>query len=138
MADIAVVTAARVRIVESIQQDTQIAAEAIAAGAPVRYDTNGRFTNANGTSTTEGNVFGIAWNSVVAGQSITAIRQGVLDGWNLDALAYGAAVQLSNTDGRLDSGGAPTVAVRVGMVIPVNAQQLGDVPDKVLLVDIKN
>jgi hypothetical protein len=138
VADIALATADTTRIVESIQQDTQVAGEAITAGMAVRYDTNGRFTKANATSATEGAAYGVAWNTVAAGGRVTAIRQGVMDGWELDALAFGALVQLSNTDGRLDSGGTPTGTYRVGMVVPIPANQLGDTPDKALLIDVRN
>lgn len=137
MADIALVTANRVSVVESIQQMSLPAAEAITAGAPVRIDTStGKFTNANGTSAAEARVWGIASRTVLAGDALTAIRRGVLDGFALDALAYDAAVQLSNTDGRLDSGGTPTVVATVGRVIPSAATTTGTAYDKLLSVEL--
>ena len=83
MANLALVTANQVHIVESIQQMTLPAAEAITPGAPVRIDTaTGRFTNANGSSAGEARVWGIATGekAIPDGATVTAIRRGVLDG----------------------------------------------------------
>jgi hypothetical protein len=136
MADIALVTANRVHIVESIIQKTLPAAEAITAGAPVRIDTTtGRFTNANATSAAEARVFGIAQRTVAAGEGLTAIRKGTMDGFNLDAMAYDAAVHLSNTDGRLADAAGTTAAI-VGRVVPGTANRISVSHDKLLFVDL--
>lgn len=134
MADLTLKTANRVEVVESIIQDTRVAAEAIVAGAPVRDDGNGKFTNANATTTTEAAVYGIAVKSVPAGFPVTAIRKGVLDGWS-NLPAFGATVYLSDTDGKL-ADAAGTVSVAVGNVIPGNANTAGAAPDKLLFVDL--
>jgi hypothetical protein len=134
MADLILKTANRVEVAESVIQDTRVAAEAIVAGAPVRDDGNGKFTNANATNATEAAVYGIATRSVPAGMPVTAIRKGVMDGWaNLPA--HGAAVYLSDTDGRL-ADAAGTVSVRIGTVIPGNANTAGAAADKLLFVDL--
>ena len=134
MADLTLTTANRVEVVESIIQDTRVAAEAIVAGAPVRDDGNGKFTNANATNATEAAVYGIAVKSVPAGFPVTAIRKGVLDGWS-NLPAHGATVYLSDTDGRLaDAAGTETVPV--GIVIPGNANTAGAAADKLLFVDL--
>ena len=136
MADIALVTADKVSVVESIVQMTLPAAEAVTAGAPVRIDTStGRFTKANGTVAAEARIYGIAARTVVAGAPVTAIRKGVMDGFVLDALAYDAAVYLSDTDGRIGDA-AGTVSTVVGRVIPGTASNLGVGYDKLLLVDL--
>ena len=134
MANIAVATADRVEIVESIRQMTLVAAEAILAGAPVRIDTAGKFTNANGTTTTENRVWGIATKTVAAGGALTAIRNGVLDGFTFSQ-AYDAIIYLSDTDGRLgDTAG--TVSTIIGRVIPATATTLGTAYDKLLSVEL--
>lgn len=138
MADIALTTAARVEVVESIEQMTLPAAEAITPGAPVRLDTStGKFTNANGTTTGEARVYGIATGgaAIAAGEPVTAIRQGVMDGFALSGLNYDAAVYLSDTDGRL-ADAAGTVSTVVGRVIPGTSTTLGTSYDKLLLVDL--
>lgn len=136
MADIALVTADKVEVVESIIQMTLPAAEAITAGMAVRLDTtNGRFTKANGTSAAEARIWGIATKTVASGMPVTAIRKGVMDGWDLSGLNYDAAVYLSDTDGRLgDANG--TVNVAVARVIPGTSTTLGTAYDKILSVEV--
>jgi hypothetical protein len=135
MANIAVATAGEIQIVVSIQQHTFPAAEAIVAGAPVRIDTTaGTVTNANGTTTTENRVWGIATKSVAAGEVVTVVRRGFLDGFTL-AGNYDSAVYLSDTDGRLgDTAG--TVSTIVGRVVPGFGHLLGSSPDKLLSVEL--
>lgn len=133
MADIALAQAARVRVVESILQATLPAAEAIVAGAPVRIDSNGKFANGNATTATEANIYGIATSSAAAGEALTALKLGVLDGFTL-AGAYGSAVYVSDTDARIaDSAGSQIN--RIGTVIPAWAQLIGTAADKLLFVD---
>ena len=136
MADISLITANKVEVVESIEQMTLPAAEAITAGMPVRLDTSsGKFTAANATGAAEARIYGIATKTAAAGMPVTAIRQGVMDGFDLSGLNYDAAVYLSNTDGRLaDANG--TVNVAVGRVIPGTSVTLGTAFDKFLHVDL--
>lgn len=134
MADIALVIADRISVVHPVRQLTLPAAEAITAGMAVRIDTSsGKFTKANGSSAGEARVFGIATKTVIAGESLTAIAVGVMDGWDLSSLAYDAAVYLSDTDGRLEGTTAPTVDVPIGRVIPGWAA--GSTADKLLWID---
>ena len=136
MANIALVTANKVSVVESIVQMTLPTAEAVTAGAPVRIDTStGRFTKANGTVAAEARIYGIAARTVVAGAPVTAIRKGVMDGFVLDALAYDAAVYLSDTDGRIGDA-AGTVSTVVGRVIPGTSNNIGVGLDKLLFIDL--
>jgi hypothetical protein len=135
MANIAVATAGRIRIVESIDQMTLPAAEAILAGAPVRLDTStGKFTNANGTSAGEARVYGIAVRSVAANEPVTAVARGVLDGYTFSQ-AYDATIYLSDTDGTL-ADAAGTTSKIVGRVIPATATTLGTAYDKLLRVEL--
>lgn len=133
MALIAVTTANKVHVVESIEQLTLPAAEAIVAGAIVRIDTDGKFTNGNGTSTTENRIYGVATRTVVAGQPVTAIAKGVLDGFTFSQ-AYDAILYASDTDGRIGDA-AGTASKIIGRVIPGWAQTLGSAADKLLRVE---
>lgn len=136
MALISVVTAGKIEVVESIRQMTLPAAEAITAGAPVRLDTtSGKFTNSNGTTAPEARVWGIALKTVAAGEPVTAIRNGVLDGFDLSSQAYDAAIYDSDTDGRLGDA-AGTVSTVIGRVIPGTATTLGTAYDKMLSVEL--
>lgn len=134
MANIALTTAGRIEVVESECQMTLPAAEAITAGEAVRIDTSGKFTGANGTTTTENRIYGIATRAAAAGTAVTAVRRGVLDGFNFSQ-AYDAIIYLSDTDGTLaDSAG--TVSTIVGRVIPAWGQNVGTAADKLLFVDL--
>jgi hypothetical protein len=135
MALIAVASAGRIRIVESIVQLTLPAAEAIVAGAPVRLDTTaGTFTNSNGTTAPEARTYGIATKSVAAGETVTALKVGVLDGFTFSQ-AYDAAIYVSDTDGRLGDA-AGTVSKVAGRVIPGTSTTLGTAYDKLLSVEL--
>lgn len=136
MADIALVTANKVEVVESIEQMTLPTDEAITAGMAVRLNTTtGKFTKANGSGAAEARIYGIATKTVASGMPLTAIRQGVMDGWDLSGLAYDAVVYLSDTDGRLGDA-AGTVSTVVGRVIPGTSEALGTSYSKLLLVDL--
>lgn len=136
MAVINLDTANKVEVVESVIQVTLPAAEAIVAGDAVRLDTaNGKFTKANGTTAAEARIFGIATRSAAAGEPVTVIRKGVMDGYDLSGMNYDAVVYLSNTDGALDTA-AGTVSTVIGRVIPAHSQLLGAALDKLLFVDL--
>jgi hypothetical protein len=135
MADLALVTAARVRVVESIEQATLVAAETITAGEIVRIDTNGKFTGSNGTTTTENAAYGMAVKSCVAGQAVTAVRRGILDSYELSGMAYWAPIYLSDTDG-LPATTAGTVSTIIGRVMPATGQTLGTAADKLFYIEL--
>jgi hypothetical protein len=102
MTDIALVTANKVEIVESGLQLTLPAAEAVTAGQAVRIDVStGKFTKSNSTSAAEARVYGFASKTVAAGEPLTAIRNGVMDGFDLSGLDYDDPLYLSNTDGAI-------------------------------------
>ena len=136
MANLALVTANTVSVVESLEQMTLPTAEAITAGMAVRIDTStGKFTAANGTAAGEARIYGVATKTAAAGMALTAIRRGVLDGFALTGQAYDAAIYLSDTDGMLaDSAG--TVETVVGRVIPATSAVIGAVYDKLLYVGL--
>lgn len=134
MALIAVAVANKIDVVESIHQMTLPAGEAIVAGAPVRIDSAGKFTNSNGTSTTENDLYGIATVTAAAGEPVTAVRRGVLDGFTFSQ-AYNAAIYVADTDGRLGDA-AGTASKVVGRVIPAWSQRTGTAADKILSVEL--
>ncbi len=135
MANLALTVANRVRVVETLEQMTLPAAEAIIAGQAVRIDTTtGKFTLANGTTAPEARIYGVATRSVPAGLAVTAIRHGVLDGFVLTQ-AYDAALYLSDTDGML-ADAAGTVSTVVGRVIPNFGVTLGTAADKLVYIGL--
>ncbi len=135
MADIALTTANTVHVVESIEQATYPAGEAITAGMPVRLDADGKWTAANGTAAAEAAVRGVAIATVAAGMPVTAVKKGIMSGWDLAAMAYGADVFLSDTDGRLaDAHG--TVTVIAGYVVPLWSELVGSAPAKGIRIDL--
>ena len=91
--------------------------ETLAAGDAVRWDTNGAFTGANATTTTENNWVGILLTGGVAGEPASAIYSGEVAGFDLSSLAFGATVYLSDTDKTL-ADAAGTVSTAVGKVYP--------------------
>jgi hypothetical protein len=129
------VTAANVRVVRMFENlpDGPVN-EVVAAGVPVRIETTGHYTPGNGSSAGEAAVRGIACNSgTLAGATVTVMKRGLLDvGVALDAMAYGAPVYLSNTDGTLDTA-AGTVSTIVGYVVPAWGATTAD---KLLLVNL--
>jgi len=141
MADLSLVTSNEVNVVESIEQMTLPAGEAITPGQVVRLDTStGKFTKANATTVAEGRAYGIATGkkAIAAGEPMTAVRQGVLDGFDLSSFDYDAAIYLSITDGALTNvdPSAYGETIPVGRVIPGNNVTLGTANDKLLLVDL--
>lgn len=136
MANLALVTSGKVNVVESIEQMTLPLGETLVVGDAVRIDTTtGKWTGANGSSAGEARIWGVLASVDAAGAVGTAIRKGVLDGFNLTSQAYDAAIYISNTDKTLaDSAG--TTSVVVGRVIPAFATTLGTAADKLLHVDL--
>ena len=132
--EIALTTADRVEIVESVIQMTLPTDEAITAGMAVRISTTtGKFTKANGSSAGEARAWGVATRTAASGQALTAIRLGAMDGWDLSALDYDAPVYLSDTDGRLSTV-AGTTSVVMGRVVAATSTTLGTAYDKILQV----
>lgn len=139
MADLTLVTANKVEIVESFEQMTLPTAETVHPGQAARLDAStGKFTKGNDSSATEEGIYGIATGGVanVAGQPVTAVRHGVLDGYDLSGLDYWDPIYLSSTDGALADAPGDYSDVIIGRVIPGTSTTLGTAYDKLLLVDI--
>jgi hypothetical protein len=136
MADLALVTAGKLRIVGIPEtQFTSGFAESCNVGQAVRLHTDGKWTKSNGSSSTEARIIGLLVSKDGAAASGTVVRKGVLDGYDLSSLAYGALVYLSDTDGTL-ADAAGTVSVVVGRVVPGTSTTLGTSFDKLLFVDL--
>jgi hypothetical protein len=127
MADIALVNANRVSVVESIEQHTAPANVNIVAGQVVALNpTNGRWILA-----TDDRAYGVATKTVRAGEACTAIKQGVMDGFELGALDWDDDLFLNAANGNL----ATTGTVVIGRVTGAYANFLGVAHDKILLVE---
>ncbi len=100
-------------------QHTAPAGEAIAAGQYIRWSTAGKFELGNATAAGEVGDGFIAEKDAAVGEPVTGVKgPTVLDvGDALSALAYGASVYLSDTDGTLATT-AGTVSTVVGKVVP--------------------
>ena len=133
MANISLTSAARVEVVQSHEQHTLPAGEAITPGAPVRIS-GGTFVNGNGTVATEAAVYGVAVGdrAVAAGEAITAVAEGILEGFDFSSQSTNATIYVSDTDATL-ADAAGTVSTAVGRVIPGRAASLGSY-DKLLQV----
>jgi hypothetical protein len=132
MANIALVTADKVEVVLSIDQFTAPASVAITAGTPVQLNSSGKWSVANTTAALARQTH-IATRTVLLGEALTAVRQGLLDGFDLSGLAYNAPVYLSDTGTVADAAG--TVSTVIGEVRAAWAQPLGTAADKILYVN---
>jgi hypothetical protein len=134
MADLTLATANKINVgTLTVQQITGVAAAAITAGSPVLFDTNGKFIAADANDTAADACFGIATRTVAAGEALTVVRRGLMDGWS-NLPAYGAPVFVSNTAGAL-ADAAGTASIVVGYVVPVFGTTLGTAADKALMVE---
>lgn len=137
MAAISLVTAGKMNVVESIVQMTLTFAEPVAVGQAVRIDTTtGKWTLANGTAAGEARVWGILVSIDASGVAGTAIHTGVVDGFDLSALAYDMPVYMSDTDGGIADDATSTVDIEIGRVIPATATVIGTAYDKLLQIDL--
>ena len=149
MANLALVTAGKLNPVSGVanghEQYTFEAEEQISVGQVFRISTTtGKATKANGTTLAEsGQAAGPVRNSQLyiaidqarqAGNAVTGMKKGLVDGFNLDAQAYGAQIFVSDTDGALGDA-AGTVSVAAGRVVPAPLSGTPSVQDKLLYID---
>lgn len=135
MADVVLVTAGQLRVEESLEQDTKPAGVAIAAGQSVQEDgTTGKWALADASAAGTSNPYGMAVKSVPVGLPVTAIRRGLIDGFNLDDQDYGEQIFLSNTEGGIADAVGTTTAY-VGEVTSIHTHRLGGTPEKILRID---
>ncbi len=119
------------------RQKTSRLAENCAAGDAVRFDgANGTFTGANTTDATEADFYGILLEGGIAGEYRTAVAKGLIAGFDLTPLGFGATVYLGRTDKAIATTADATagaVNTVVGQVVPGTAN--GNPPfDKLLEV----
>lgn len=143
MASIAVTTAGRVHVVESLEQMTLPAGTGgVLAGDTVTIDaTTGTFVkgDADGSGTL-GIIYGVATRSAAAGIAVTAIRRGVMTGWTWSTTAYMTNVLAADTAGEItvtsseSNGGSADVII--GRVVPIWDHLIGGSPEKALLLTL--
>lgn len=135
MADLTLTTADKTNVGSTgpNYQITGVAAVAITAGSPVLFDANGKFIVADADAAAADACFGIATRSALAGEAVTVMRRGFMDGWS-NLPAYGAPVYVSNTAGKL-ADAAGTASIVVGYVVSVAGTNVGVAYDKMLLVE---
>lgn len=149
MADIALVTAGRLRPISGVanghEQYTFEASERIDIGTVFRYNlTTGKAEPANATTlvesgqvTTAGNFTSELFVAIdparQAGNSVTGMKKGELDGYDLGTLNYGAPIYVSNTDGRLADAAGTTTTI-IGRVRPAPFTGTPSGADRVLAV----
>lgn len=121
---------------ESIDQFTGVAGVDILKGQAITFHTTtGKWLLAVGTALATANNVYIATTKAKTGQPCTGIRQGVIDSHDLSGQNFGASVFLSDTAGELGDA-AGTKRLKVGHVVPLFAQPIGDTPFKLLKVNI--
>lgn len=138
MANIALYTANKVEVVDSYAQISGVTGGAVTAGSAVRINTSGKFIHGNATDTTNNPIYGIVTKTRASGENCTVIRRGVLDGYDVESLAYWAPIYLSDTAGAL-ADAAGTTTVIVGRVIPAYGEVMGAsglVPHKVIEINV--
>jgi hypothetical protein len=98
-----------------------VAAVAIEAGQPVYIDSNGKVALSDANVAAAEHFRGIALKDVAAGQAVSVLQRGVISGTGsgVTALAYDAAVYVSNSVGEL-ADGAGDVSLLVGRVVPIS------------------
>ena len=106
-------TAAQVAVMRAEQSVIfdMIAAVALTAGQAVYINSNGKVDKAD--ATTNKQIKGIALNAAGAGQAVSVLKEGYVNGFDVSGLAYDAQVMLSATAGSL----ATTGTIIVGRVV---------------------
>lgn len=100
-------------VVESIAQETLPAGGAIVAGNVVTLNPDtGRWMLADADVMDHHAPLYIALKTVAAGVGLTAIKTGVVDGYDLDDLPYGAPVFLSAVAGNLETAILPRTEIQ--------------------------
>lgn len=110
------------------------AAVAINAGQAVYINSSGKAALADASASGTAQMTGVAMNNGQVNQVITVLVFGMVEGFDLSAVAYDTIVSLSDTAGDLDNGaGSPTVAAPAGKVFPITDSASS--PGKVLFID---
>ncbi len=141
MASLALTTADRIHVVESIEQATLPAAAALSAGTVVYIDSNGKFAKADADAGDLSALpYGVTTKTVVSGMPVTAIAKGVISGIAFASNAFTTAVLLADTAGEItvtsseSNGGSADVVI--GRIVPIWDQLIGGTPEKALRVTL--
>ena len=121
------------------QQDTLTPGVDLPAGSAVKPNgTTGKWMLCNGTTAPLADLYGITVRTGKLGQTggVTAIRRGILSGWDLSAVAYWADIFLGDSGALSTTAG--TVSRKVGKVVPLRGQVPGATPMKGIMIEINN
>ncbi len=136
MAALALVTADVVEVFDSVKEKQKSApcAVVVVAGNLVRLNADGQWILAeSGAAATLVGVYFAAFSRQI-GQGLTGFKEVKADGFNIDALAFGASV-FANPAGAIgDAAGVASLAV--GRVIPGWSNTVGNPAKKILQIDI--
>jgi hypothetical protein len=125
-------------VIESREQFTLIAAETVEEGASVYITSAGKVANADADGSGTKDCKGIAVRKALAGEAVTVLRDGLLGGFDLSALAFGDKIYTNATAGAIDHT-AVDGSVLIGEVFPahVGTASPSSAPAKVLRVDVR-
>lgn len=137
MSALTYVTAGKIEVVESIMQHTGVAGEDLTAGIAGRINSSGNIVKANSATAATNDAIGIVTRTVKAGNPVTLITIGVVDGFDLSGLAFGDPVFVNDTTGALGTA-AGSVSLNVGTVVSAHANDIGQSVHKVLRVNFPN
>ena len=121
-------------VVESIQQDTPDCAVPLTPGAVRLIPASGQINRAKSDTPANARVYGIITHKTPGNCPATAIRRGVISGYDFSNVNYDAPVYLDN-DGDLSTD-AGTVPVVVGRVIFLKGNKPGTPYNKGLSVEL--
>lgn len=119
MADLAVVVA---KVSPTKPEDAEIiqviVAETVTAGQPLFFDSNGKGQLADANAANEQQARCLTLEAGTAGQSVSCLKQGWVEGFTLTDQSFDDPIFVSDTVGVLaDAGG--TLDVPVGLVAPL-------------------
>jgi hypothetical protein len=120
MADLTVSNKLQVVFPENAEIYPAIAAVAMAIGKACYFNTSGNAALSDGSAAGTAHFDGLALEAAGAGFGISLLKRGIVAGFNLSGLAYGASVYLSDTDTGILADAAGTVSVAVGKVVPLS------------------
>jgi hypothetical protein len=119
MAAVAILSGKQVMPVNDYQplMRTYIAAAALTTGQAVAIDTNGKAVAAVGATTAAATLGVVVGAGAGIGYPVTVLERGVVDGYDVSALAYGASV-FNGAAGVVDTAGTIAIGRVVSMSEP--------------------
>lgn len=112
-------TEAQVDLIDPASCETYpaISAVALTKGQLVYLNTSGKYGLADGAAATTLKQMGVCLSTVDANRPFTLLKRGHMAGYTVTAMAYGALVYASDTDGAADTA-AGTVSRVIGSIVP--------------------